>query len=255
MVAVVGATAPATAQSNVDLKADPAPVQQMLNEVMSLSARGAWTEQEIARYFVGELADIKPSALNMIPKLNRIVMLTNDNAVARVPAIEAIQDTYLYLAKGKSGQWRVTALRSLALPQFIDALEKDLRSTPNLGATMRNMLLNIELTKMNDQQLATWFGEHRKELDQMRQMKALFQRHDNEDRFRTDKPEFDAIVDKLHLNYAAQEGKMFNVSIGGILDNSVGLLHAEPADVPAINSGEYIWIEPLSEGWYLYRTT
>jgi hypothetical protein len=46
------------------------------------------------------------------------------------------------------------------------------------------------------------------------------------------------------------------VTIGGILDNSVGFLHAaDPASVPPIDPSEHIWIEPVGDGWYLFKTT
>ena len=46
------------------------------------------------------------------------------------------------------------------------------------------------------------------------------------------------------------------VTIGGVLDNSLGFLHAaDPAAVPPVGPEEYIWIEPVGDGWYLFKTT
>ncbi len=45
------------------------------------------------------------------------------------------------------------------------------------------------------------------------------------------------------------------VTIGGILDNTVGFLFAPPTAVPAMGPNHCIWVELLEPRWYLLRTT
>lgn len=127
--------------------------------------------------------------------------------------------------------------------------------TPDLEATYQNILL----TTLSDSELRSWFEDHKAELEEMRLLKPVYDRSmqgiDVNAVFKSDQPRVNKLVEKLYLNYAEQKDNMFVVSIGGILDNSVGFLHASLEHVPKISTSNYIWIEPLADGWYLYKTT
>jgi hypothetical protein len=127
-------------------------------------------------------------------------------------------------------------------------LRADLSSSKKLNEEMAAAKRNLDLVFLSDQELSRWFATNRSDLETMRQLAPRFGWHDEMGRFRTDQPSSDAIVDKLALNFAEQQGPIFKASIGGLLDNEVVFLHASDADVPPISDADYIWIEPLGDG-------
>lgn len=46
------------------------------------------------------------------------------------------------------------------------------------------------------------------------------------------------------------------VSIGGVLDNQVGYVHApDGCAVPSMDPSDFIYVERVREGWYVFKTT
>ncbi|GAB5483068.1 MAG: hypothetical protein Pars92KO_28250 [Parasphingorhabdus sp.] len=206
----------------------------------------------------GELAEPAFQARELRSEIDKIIMISTSKAVARRTVPSGVSNDYFYLQKPKD-QWQVYAIRSLALPGFIWEMKREMAGrsdlTPDLEATYQNILL----TTLSDSELRSWFYDHKAELEEMRLLKPVYDRSmkelDVNAVFKSDQPRVNELVEKLHLNYAEQKDDMFVVSIGGILDNSVGFLHAAPEHVPEISTFHYIWIEPLGDGWYLYKTT
>jgi len=60
---------------------------------------------------------------------------------------------------------------------------------------------------------------------------------------------------ELALSLAETKDDDLHFVIGGITDNSVGFLYSEKRTPPEISASEYIWVEDLGDGWYLFRTT
>ncbi len=206
----------------------------------------------------GELAEPAFQAREMGSEIDKVIMISASKAVARRAAPSGVSNDYFYLQK-PGDQWQVYAIRSLVLPVFVWEMKREMAGRSDLTPDLEVTYQNILLTTLSDSELRSWFEDHKAELEEMRLLKPVYDRSTNEldvnAVFKSDQPRVNKLVEKLHLNYAEQKGNMFDVNIGGILDNSVGFLHAAPEHVPKISTFHYIWIEPLGDGWYLYKTT
>ena len=196
-----------------------------------------------AQHLAG-LADRAPGALDTTP--NTVLLVDATYAVARTTARRpdgSAFDVYLYLAN--DGAWRVTAARALALPKLFFDLRDSLRAQPSPTEEQRAELANIELILKSDAELRAWFVEHREALDRLA---ALASREAGREQARS-------LAASLRLSSVSAEGATVRVLVGGIMDNSVGFLYSPKQPPPEITTYEYIWVEELAPGWYLYRTT
>ncbi len=161
--------------------------------------------------------------------------------------------------------WRVTRACALALTGFYEYMlvtHDELQASRgalgwyvralfdvygwDMGSESDTDFENIRLTLASDQELRRWFGRHRAELDEL----AACARR-SEDRARQ-------LALSLHLSNHDFEGERLRLAIGGMSDNVVGFFHIQTGAAPAIGSDEgptYIWVEPLGDGWFLFRTT
>jgi hypothetical protein len=65
------------------------------------------------------------------------------------------------------------------------------------------------------------------------------------------------MLDALHVSTVNvdEDGRLVDVVIGGLVDNTVGFVHVRDGAPPPIDSSDRIWVEPLGSGWFLFRTT
>ena len=152
------------------------------------------------------------------------------------------------LRRNEGGAWTINAYRALALPRFVTDLRNGLRAMTTRSADDEATLANLELTMRSDAELRRWFGgEFARRLDRLRTLGQPDPRA----------AEIQSQLRTLHaLTLDVSPAGVTTVTIGGVLDNSLGFLHAvDPAAVPPIGPEEYIWIEPVGDGWYLFKTT
>jgi hypothetical protein len=57
----------------------------------------------------------------------------------------------------------------------------------------------------------------------------------------------------IGIGYA--ESGAIEIMIGGVVDNSVGFLFVGEQAPPPMSDDNYIWVEPIGDGWCLFRTT
>jgi len=255
------ATTSAAAQSNLAAGANVDAPRAVVERFVALNAAGQLTSPEGRALFGGELQPLSRPSIGAIPAPDRIVMLDGGLAVGRIPGEnESRPDAYFYLRRGEGVRWTIVAIRTFALPQFVHELRDNIRQSPPQARTaeLDATLQNIELEMRPDAELHAWFAAHRAELDELRRIAAP-QIAAATDEFprAVETPATQQILARLDaLSVSVSRAGITTVLIGGILDNSVGFLHADdPAAVPAIDPGDYIWIEPVGEGWYLFRTT
>jgi hypothetical protein len=190
------------------------------------------------------LARSAPGSLDTTP--NTVVLVDATHAVARTSARRpdgSTFDVYVYLTL--DGAWRATATRALALPKFFYDLRDSLRATPSPTAEQRAELANVELIFKSDAELRAWFAENRDALERLAGLAARAADHEKAR----------ALAATLHLSSVSTEGAAVRLLVGGIMDNSVGFLYSPKAPPPEITTNEYIWVEEIAPGWYLYRTT
>jgi hypothetical protein len=242
---LVALAIPVTAQSNF-IEADDAGPRAALARLVALNSEHALDGREGQALLDGEMDDRAGASLGLLDGPERITMLADERAVARMRYRER-RDVYLYLRRA-NGNWTIVAWRMMALPPFVVILRDGLRAEGTRSTEQDEMLDNLDLTTRTDAELHDWFGAHRSEIERLRNLVENGQSASGEAR---------EIGRNLHILGAnANTPELTTIVIGGILDNSVGFLHADdPGAVPAIDPDEYIWIEPVGGGWYLFRTT
>jgi hypothetical protein len=177
------------------------------------------------------------------------------------------QDWYTYLAR-EGGVWKITAVRTLALPPFVRTLRNDLRAMRPRPDSLDARLRNLELTMQSDSALRAYFAARRDAFDALAaafgQLSTLrIVRSDGTAEPGASPAEARAVVAQLRaldLNAisraAGPSDACVRVSVGGILDNDVGFLRVGPGcPVPPMTPQEYIYVEPVAPGWVIYKTT
>jgi hypothetical protein len=195
----------------------------------------------------------------------RLVEERDDYAVYTVETEQGdrVVDWYAHLRK-ESGGWRLTALRTLWLPPLFFILLDSLEAAPKpLSDTFQVELENMHLTVSSDSTLKTKFVDLRPSLEK------IADRFDRESvrSVRAAPYGLDAPTPELRdlaralaairfsRVYGRAPGCVF-VEIGGMIDNAVGFLRCAPdGEPPRMTPEEFILVEPLGDGWYLYKTT
>jgi hypothetical protein len=222
-------------------------------ELLALNAKAALRSERGAALRGGELKEISTDSFGPLDEAPNLVVPNGDGyAVARTSRRRddgSKVDVYLYLAFEDA--WRVTAMRALALPRFFLDLRDNLRARSTLTDEERLELANSDLVLASDAELAAWFSAH--EAD-MRRLATLAAKKSGR-AATADRARMEAILRRLAVTSVGSEGGAVRVLVGGIMDNSVGFLYSPGAPPQEITTYEYIWVERIAPGWYLYRTT
>ena len=201
-------------------------------------------------------------------------------------------DVYLHFEHKAQG-WQLHSLRSLWLPGFYvgvvqaletwdaaqaspdpeaafwDTLDPGVAETMELSpgavgadelARLDSMLVelpNMRLTLGSDSTLRAHFRANRAGFDQI----ASTYQADSTLRY-VRVGEASALSDRLrrlHLRGANRDpvyGETVWLHVGGFIDNEVGYLYVPDGETPPeMSPSRYIYVEPLGDGWYLYKTT
>ena len=223
---------------------------------LDLNKAGRLDSKDGRALFGGELAQMRASTLGPLTASDKIIAVGDAVAVARLPANSGNPtDIYLYLGITASGAWAIEAIRALALPQFVATLRNDLIQRASRTEEEEHTLAQIDLMMRSDAQLRQWFIDNRGKMDALRKV-ALAEgsgagsRRIESDAARTALGEIHGSTLEL-----SDTGAVI-VTLGGIVDNTVGFLFAPHANAaPQIGTGSYIWVEPVGDGWFLFKTT
>jgi hypothetical protein len=174
------------------------------------------------------------------------------------------QDWYAYLSKvGET--WRLAAVRTLALRHPFFMLLDSLEATRTLPNSTRQMLENMRLTATPDSGLKVFFADRRATLEAVADG---FSRESARsiaaapDGLKAPTPPLRSLARQLatiHFRGAWRDsgrpGCVF-LEIGGMIDNEVGFVRcASGATPPSMTPTEFILVEAIAPGWYLYKTT
>lgn len=176
-------------------------------------------------------------------------------------------DWYAYLSEGEGG-WTLDAVRTLALPPFFYLRMDSLSRAASLTESAAMALENMRLTVQSDSMLKAYFAENAAELEalseEFRALPALRTARadgttDPEAPPGAASAEITRRLRALRLSAIYRDpqhpGCIF-VSIGGVLDNQVGYIHApDGCAVPSMDPSSFIYVEQVREGWYLFKTT
>jgi hypothetical protein len=157
---------------------------------------------------------------------------------------EHTEDWYAFLVEDNN-IWKLSAVRTLALTGTIEyllnALENKTSRTHEEEWQYQNMLLILK----SDKGLKAYLRE---KLVDFKNIIDLFHKGEKE--------QAEAVAKCLYLNYVKDNDGVVEFNIGGLTDNTVGFLYVPPGKVPPVmDSVEYIYVEEIVEGWYIYKTT
>ncbi len=230
--------------------------REAIMRFLSLNAEHKLNTPEARALLSGELTQLPPF-VGPLTEPDKIIALGDDSAVARLPAQSpAHQDGYFFLQRDGAA-WTIEAGRLLAIPAFVwqlrDQLTKRQGRTPEDEATLRN----LNLTLSTDRELAIWFNSNKGALETLRALaSASGASSPRGPDGRVQTPETNKILEDLSASALDIEtdGTVI-VTIGGITDNTVGFLFAPNGKAPPMSKTDYIWIEPVGDNWFLFKTT
>jgi hypothetical protein len=236
------------------------------------------TFPELARHITGEYAANYADAATMGARLPPSVVVTSrpllaegDRAVfataLRDPA--HAEDWYTYLRR-ENGVWKIEAVRTLALPPFIymllDSLDAE-RARGPLPDSLVSLAETIRLSTRPDSALKMYLAEHESALlalasrfEAVRALTAItVDGTATGSAAAAERRELTAGLRALRLTALSRRpqvpGCIF-LTIDGVTDNEVGFIHAPPGCTPPpLSPHEYIYVERVAPGWYLYKTT
>lgn len=232
----------------------------------------------LAAHITGEYRANYPGAPTMGSRLPPGVVVTSRPLLAdtqRAVFATALRDTakaedwYTYLRR-EQGVWKIEAVRTLVLPPLVYMLLDSLqaaRKTVTLGELEARLMENLRLTAQSDSALKAYLIEHQPAfLAIARHFEAIpgADGISEEGKIRGRAPEagrrqLAAELRALHLTGVMRlpsAPRCIFILIGGMTDNEVGYIYApEGCAPPALSPGDYIYVERVAPGWYIYKTT
>jgi len=208
-----------------------------LARFITLANAGKLTSPDGQAILTGEAKEMATEAKSNLSAADKVVSVSPTLAAARIilrsPAGEEA-DAYFYLEKTTAG-WAVSAFRQMAVSGMDMMLLAEMRKQKQLSPDDQLRKRNLELTLSTDSRLRAWFGANRQALDNLR-------------------PPY-ADLATLGLSSVAETAQGREFVIGKTLGSTVGFLRAGPSGPRSISPSSHIWIEELSDGWFLFRTT
>ncbi len=167
-------------------------------------------------------------------------------------------DIYFNLDQAGDGSWSLEAYRVLALSQMIVLARDELLKQPIRTQKDELELRQMNLTLSTDRALTTWFQNNRPTLDRLHEVASESKSSSLalDEWWIVDTKAASGIAEELAVSGVMQTATGATVvTIGGMVDNTVGFVWSPTEIVPPINNGEYIWLEPISGGWFLFKTS
>ncbi len=214
---------------------------------VELANAGKLTTAEGQAILTGEAKRFATDAKSALSAADRLTVVSPTLAVARIvlrggAGEEA--DAYFYLEKAAAG-WAVSSYRAMALSGMDQMLLAEMKKRPILSAKEQVEKLNLELTLASDAQLRAWFAANQEKFARLTAASPSA---------KVD-PALVADLKQLGVSMVEEMTGEVRVIIGGTLDNTVGFIKPGPAGPPVISPSEYIWVEDVGYGWFLFRTT
>ncbi|MDP3494077.1 MAG: hypothetical protein Q8R82_13270 [Hyphomonadaceae bacterium] len=224
---------------------------------IELANAGQLTTPEGRALLTGEASEMASDAKSNLPAADRLIPIGKDSAVARIvlrgsKGEEA--DAYFFLDRTQAG-WAVSAYRRMAMSGMTMQMLEEMKKRPTLPPEDQLLKRNLELTLSSDSQLRTWFTANKPAIESLIQ---TYQRRPVPRTPALDRdpaPSLGPSLKALGLTVIEDAGDGIRVTVGGMMDNTVGFYRAGPSGPPPISPSEFIWVENLGGGWFLFRTT
>lgn len=213
-----------------------------LNAESRLQAEGGLSAR------TGEAAEWDVDTIGLLPTTpDHLAPISESEAVARVISStpQGDVDLYFYMRRDADG-WRVSAMRTLSLTGLPYFLRDQLRAASSLTSEQEETLRNLNLLLSPDAALKVWLDANREALDDLASSVIA------------ESIKGQALSDALAalgLTSITSARGAVDANIGGMSDNTVGFLREGASGPPSMSASDYIWVEDVGGGWFLYRTT
>ncbi len=206
-----------------------------------------------AKYYTGEMVqDLKnPSIGEELNGLGTVtirrIYLEPITAMyaASIKVGNKATDFYAYLLN-VNGRWRIQFVRKFQLPMFIYQTADSLSQLSQLPDSSASLLKMLNLMISTDEVIKNHLKENTASFNKLL---TAFEDKDKETMLN--------LLDELGLNSVFKDRKYPGVTfvqIGGFDSIEVGYFFAgSNASPPKINPNEFIYIEEIVSGWYVYR--
>lgn len=233
-----------------------------------------------ARHITGEFASGYANAPTMGSRLPRTVAVTSralrearDSAVYATSLREGqhSQDWYTFLRR-EHGVWKIESVRTLSLPPvhhlLLDSLERR-HARGTLADSLRYTMEVMRLAVRSDSALKRHLLANESSLRAlavrfaaMRELNAASASGESSPPGAVGESERRGLMSELRsarlgavMRFEDRPHCVF-LKIGGSTDNTVGFLHAPPGcAAPPLSAFDFIYIEAVAPGWFLYKTT
>jgi hypothetical protein len=155
------------------------------------------------------------------------------------------QDWYIYFVYDQ-GVWKLSAVRTLWLPEFFNMALHELGERTSRTPAEEYHYQNMRLVSSTDAELKTFLIKNISTLDRIAELARL------------DTSAANDLAKKISIDAVKVDDKsgIVTVILGGILDNAVGYIFVPVGThPPEMSSENYIYIEQISERWFIYKTT
>ena len=171
---------------------------------------------------------------------------TKNNAIYAVLLSDGrqTQDWYAFLVR-ENKIWKLSTVRTLALTGVFHMALQQLKQKAFRTDDEEWQYQNMLLTNKSDSDLKAYL---KNKLVEFKYVVELLSKGD--------KKLSEIEAKKLFVNKVKNNDGLVELNIGGIIDNTVGYLYVPPGkNPPAMSPSEFIYIEQITDGWYIYKTT
>ncbi|PJJ61246.1 hypothetical protein [Hymenobacter chitinivorans] len=240
-------------------------------------AREGWPE--LHHYLCGEVQQQAKSQTlgQQIPAHLRrtcaLVQQTDSTAVVAVELRDSLGGNDFYLHFRRQNTWQLQAVRGLGMTNFGRQMLTVLEGLPPAERARYNQthpkaeydftVGNIRLWVGSDADIAAHFTRRQADFEKtvrLLQTGTYFAAEPANEAAANADPAINALLKSLFISRVTRKStdcdSCFAFVIGGLIDNTVGLLYEPDASkVPAMSPGSLIVLKPLGKGWYLFKTT
>lgn len=209
--------------------------------------------EEKANYYTGEmLNDVKRPTIGEELSGNasitpRVLFSKEDEYVfsVEVKVNEKTVEFYSYIIK-TNDEWKINAVRRFLLPKFIYTAFDSLSKLTNLSSDDSSLYASLKFLTMNDIQFKSFLNDHADDLYDL----TWFFKHE-------DDTKIEVSLSKLGCNGIFKSEKYpgcIFIQAAVFEAMEVGFIYADTDSVlPKISSKDFVYIENVLHGWYLYR--
>ncbi|TGE15811.1 hypothetical protein [Hymenobacter elongatus] len=202
-----------------------------------------------------------------------VVQQTTTTAVVAVELRDSTGGNDFYLHFVKEATWKLHSVRGLGMTSFGRQMLTVLEGLPPAEIARYNQthpqaeydftVGNIRLWVGSDADIEAHFNQRQADFEktvQLLQARNYFATPAAGEAAANADPAINALLKSLYISRVTRKtadcDACFAFVIGGLIDNTVGLLYEPDASkVPAMNPQSLIVVKPLGKGWYLFKTT